>query len=40
MILLKEEITLIPLMFGKTRLIIPYFQQMTFRSKISKIIDT
>jgi hypothetical protein len=31
-------ITLTPLMFGKTKLITPYFQQMTPRSKILKII--
>ncbi len=27
-------------MFGKIRLVIPYFQQMTLRSKIPKIINT
>ncbi len=27
-------------MFGETRFVIPYFQQMTFCSKILKIIDT
>ena len=29
-----------PSKFGETRLNIPYFQQMTFRSKIPKIIHT
>ena len=27
-------------MFGETRLVTPYFQQMTLRFKISKIIHT
>ena len=31
---------MIPSIFGKTKLVTSYFQQMTFRSKISKIIDT
>ena len=37
----KEEVfTLTPPMFGETRFATQYLQQMTLRSKISKIIDT
>ena len=36
--IMKKVNYIILLMFGETRLTIPYFQQMTLHSKISKII--